>query len=142
MRDLDDVLGEHPDQRFTNSQTFEMTTDPSPTDEATRFTEPARTSPTAKMPGIEVANGEIEYPASAPVYTNPLSSSRTRSLNHAVFGAAPTITNNARVFKTRVSPLATWRIWIESRCFDPCSALTSAPYSMVILGSASRRLDR
>jgi hypothetical protein len=36
-----------------------MTTDPSPTDDATRFTEPARTSPTAKMPGCDVANGEV-----------------------------------------------------------------------------------
>ena len=31
------------------------TTEPSPTDEATRLTEPERTSPTAKMPGQEVA---------------------------------------------------------------------------------------
>ena len=30
------------------------TTDPSPTPEATRFTDPARTSPTAKTPGCEV----------------------------------------------------------------------------------------
>ena len=45
-------------QRLTNSQTLEITTDPSPTDEATRLTEPARTSPTAKMPGCDVAKGE------------------------------------------------------------------------------------
>ena len=32
-----------------------MTTEPSPTPEATRFTEPERTSPTAKMPGTAVA---------------------------------------------------------------------------------------
>src|SRR5262249_13535778 len=38
------------------SQTLEITTEPSPTAEATRLTEPARTSPTAKMPGWEVAN--------------------------------------------------------------------------------------
>ena len=44
--------------RLTNSQTLEITTDPSPTEEATRLTEPARTSPTAKMPGSEVAKGE------------------------------------------------------------------------------------
>ena len=36
---------------LTCSQTLEITTDPSPTAEATRFTDPARTSPTAKMPG-------------------------------------------------------------------------------------------
>lgn len=34
-------------RRFTKSHTAEMTTEPSPTEEATRFTEPARTSPTA-----------------------------------------------------------------------------------------------
>ena len=36
---------------LTCSQTLEITTEPSPTAEATRFTDPARTSPTAKMPG-------------------------------------------------------------------------------------------
>jgi hypothetical protein len=36
---------------LTCSQILEMTTEPSPTAEATRFTDPARTSPTAKMPG-------------------------------------------------------------------------------------------
>jgi hypothetical protein len=36
---------------LTCSQTLEITTDPSPTAEATRFTDPARTSPTANMPG-------------------------------------------------------------------------------------------
>jgi hypothetical protein len=39
-----------------------MTTDPSPTDEVTRFTEPARTSPTAKMPNPrkkELAEGKV-----------------------------------------------------------------------------------
>ena len=41
-----------------NSHTLEITTDPSPTEDATRLTEPARTSPTAKMPGNEVAKGE------------------------------------------------------------------------------------
>ena len=36
-------------------QTFEITTEPSPTAEATRLMEAARTSPTAKTPGQEVA---------------------------------------------------------------------------------------
>ena len=36
---------------LTCSQILEITTEPSPTAEATRFTDPARTSPTAKMPG-------------------------------------------------------------------------------------------
>jgi len=42
-------------QPLRNSHTLEMTTDPSPTDDATRLTDPARTSPTAKMPGCDVA---------------------------------------------------------------------------------------
>src|SRR5262249_37115675 len=79
---------------LTCSQTLEITTDPSPTAEATRLTEPARTSPTAKMPGCEVANGEACGPP--PVMTNPLSSSFTKPDNHSVFGAAPTMMNSAR----------------------------------------------
>lgn len=39
----------------TCSHTFEMTTEPSPTEAATRLTELARTSPTAKIPGCDVA---------------------------------------------------------------------------------------
>jgi hypothetical protein len=37
---------------------LEITTDPSLTEDAKRFTEPARTLPTAKIPVIEVANGD------------------------------------------------------------------------------------
>src|SRR6202040_4067445 len=79
--------------RFTNSQTLEITTDPSPTEEATRLTEPARTSPTAKIPGSEVAKGEAAPPVPEPVTTNPLSSSFTRPESHSVLGAAPTMMN-------------------------------------------------
>lgn len=39
----------------TCSHTLEMTTDPSPTEAATRLMELARTSPTAKIPGCDVA---------------------------------------------------------------------------------------
>src|ERR1700732_1223937 len=83
--------------RLTCSQTLEMTTDPSPTEEATRLTEPARTSPTAKTPGSEVAKGEAADPTPEPVIPNPLSSSFTRPESHSVFGAAPTMMNSARV---------------------------------------------
>jgi hypothetical protein len=41
--------------RFTNSHTLEITTEPSPTEEATRLTDPDRTSPTAKIPEHDVA---------------------------------------------------------------------------------------
>ena len=50
------------------------TTEPSPTPEATRLTEPERTSPTANTPGVVVAKGEASAarPASWPVTTKPL----------------------------------------------------------------------
>lgn len=44
----------HPHSRRWR-QTLDMTTEPSPTAEATRLTDPARTSPTAKTPGAEVS---------------------------------------------------------------------------------------
>ncbi len=43
------------DQGLRWRQTSEITTDPSPTPDATRLTDPDRTSPTAKMPGQDVA---------------------------------------------------------------------------------------
>ena len=43
---------------LTCAQTALITTEPSPTEDATRFTEPVRTSPTAKMPGADVSNSE------------------------------------------------------------------------------------
>ena len=52
---LDQACGNARPQRCTCSHTREMTTDPSPTALATRLTDPARTSPTAKIPGCEVA---------------------------------------------------------------------------------------
>src|SRR6185437_6064799 len=122
---------ERQDQRFTNSQTLEITTEPSPTEEATRLTEPARTSPTAKIPGIEVAKGESAEagPAPAPVITNPLSSSFTRPDSHSELGAAPTMMKSARVSTWRVAPVFTSRMVSATRCSAPCKALTSAPYS-------------
>jgi hypothetical protein len=49
------LIARRPAYPFRCSQTFEMTTEPSPTDEATLFTDPDRTSPTAKIPGRDVA---------------------------------------------------------------------------------------
>src|SRR4029077_18587671 len=90
--------------RLTNSHTLEITTDPSPTEDATRLTEPARTSPTAKMPGSEVAKGDDAEPSPEQVITKPLSSSFTRPESHSVFGAAPTMMNSARVSTRRDAP--------------------------------------
>src|SRR5437868_9258160 len=41
--------------RLSRDQIAPTTTEPSPTDDATRLTEPARTSPTAKMPQCDVS---------------------------------------------------------------------------------------
>src|SRR5258708_37466593 len=135
-------IGSGSHQWFTNSQTLDITTDPSPTEEATRLTEPARTSPTAKTPGNEVAKGEAADPLPEPVITKPLSSSFTRPESHSVFGAAPTMMNSARVSTTRLAPDVASRMVSASRWSAPCKALTSTPYSIVIPGSASSRLER
>src|ERR1700682_4234646 len=50
---------------------------PSPTEAATRLTEPERTSPMAKIPGRLVSSKRRLPPASVPVSTNPLASSAT-----------------------------------------------------------------
>src|ERR1700677_4766594 len=128
--------------RLTNSQTLEITTDPSPTEEATRLTEPARTSPTAKTPGSEVAKGEAADTVPEPVMTNPLSSSFTRPESQSVFGAAPTMMNSARVATFRDCPVSALRIVTLSRCSLPSSAVTSQLYSIVMPRSASSRLVR
>src|ERR1700733_10876074 len=127
---------------LTNSQTLEITTEPSPTEEATRLTDPARTSPTANTPGIEVAKGEAAPPSPKPVSTNPFLSSFTRPESHSVLGAAPTMMNSARVSITRLAPVFVLRIVSASRWSAPFKALTSALYSIVILGSAASRLER
>ena len=93
------------------------------------------------MPGSEAANGELA-PTASPVSTKPLSSSLTRSVSQSVFGAAPTMMKSARVGTVSSLPRAVLRIVTASRWSLPCSALTSAPYSIVIVGSASSRLDR
>src|SRR5215471_3301086 len=69
------------------------TTDPSPTLDATRLTELARTSPTAKMPGTLVSYGEIGvFPSTTwPVLTNPFASTATQPLSQSVLGTAPII---------------------------------------------------
>src|SRR5665213_787283 len=128
--------------RLTNSQTLEITTEPSPTEEATRLTDPARTSPTAKTPGSEVEKGEGGELSLKPVITKPFLSRLTRPESHSVLGAAPTMMNSARVSTTRVAPDFLSRMVSASRWSAPFKALTSALYSIVILESASSRLER
>src|ERR1700720_2073309 len=59
---------------------------PSPTDAATRLTDPERTSPIANTPGRLVSSGLRGF---ASVRTKPLASSVTDRDNHSVFGSAP-----------------------------------------------------
>src|SRR5260370_23277611 len=88
-------------------------TEPSPTADATRFTLPDLTSPTAKMPGLLVSSRSGRrtsgHPAfwrssgrrSVPVLTKFLSSSARHPLSQAVFGSAPVhqeqVTDRARL---------------------------------------------
>ncbi len=95
-----------------------------------------------RMPGCDVANGEVAGPSPDPVMTNPLSSSFTKPDSHSLFGAVPTMTKSARDSTTRLAPVFTSRMLTPSRCSAPCNALTSAPYSIVMPGSASSRLER
>ena|SRR6516162_1168735 len=84
---------------------YDTTTEPSPTADATRLTEFARTSPTAKMPGMLVAYGLSSKPSVLPVRIKPLLSSRTVPDNQPVFGSAPIITNTAEISLTIRSPV-------------------------------------
>src|ERR1700743_945959 len=84
---------------------YEMTTEPSPTAEATRFTESARASPTAKMPGVLVAEGEVSYPHGLPVRMKPLLSRRTAPYSQPVFGSAPIITKTVEISFVVRSPV-------------------------------------
>src|SRR6185295_15836053 len=85
-----------------------ITIEPSPTAEATRLIDPARTTPTAKMPAQLVASGcanawedaGSSQAADIPVRTNPLSS-RATQVSHSVFGAAPSMRNT----------FGTWWVW-------------------------------
>src|SRR5277367_137941 len=70
---------------------WDMTTDPSPTAEATRLTEPERTSPTAYTPGWLVPK-VASAPASLPVMMKPLASTARSLQSHVVLGLAPIMT--------------------------------------------------
>ena len=102
------------------------TTEPSPTPDATRLTEPERTSPTAKIPGVVVANGEDSaWPdSSRPVRTKPLLSSVRQRSSHSVFGSAPIMTNRFAIGRTVTSPL--------SRFVHPTWRKNSSPSKLVI----------
>src|ERR1700760_3442230 len=79
---------------------------PSPTAAAQRFTEPARTSPAAKIPGTLVSSAPGGRPSFAhagepltlgPVLTNPRSSNSISGGSQLVHGIAPIIEKTAVV---------------------------------------------
>src|SRR5436309_961210 len=90
---------------------------PSPTADATLFTFPDRTSPTAKTPGRLVSSrygGRVRGHAlcctppslkSRPVRMNPLVSSARHPCNQSVRGDAPVITNRCRIGWVEVFPV-------------------------------------
>src|SRR5947207_2681992 len=106
---------------------------PSPTAAATRFTDPERTSPTAKIPGTLVsrANGSrsaCQCPASiasAPVKTKPCSSRAISEGSQSVTASAPMRTNSALVSRRDVVPALRSMTSIASSCSSPCTATTS-----------------
>src|SRR5205814_2439924 len=75
-------------RRERKSCSWATTAAPSPMAAPTRFTDPERTSPTAKMPSTPVSSGSD--PTSAPVRMNPLSSSGTaHPASQLAAGSAP-----------------------------------------------------
>src|ERR1700730_9970719 len=75
---------------------------PSPTDAATRLTDPERTSPIANTPGRLVSSGLRGF---ASARTKPFASSVTPARdNHSVFGSAPMNKNRWRIARLSSSP--------------------------------------
>ena len=92
-----------------------MVAAPSPTAEATRLTDPWRTSPAAKTPGRLVSSGSAGRPGgqrpvpagrSGPVRMNPCRSRATLSPSHCVRGCEPIRTNRASAGTLRRAPEA------------------------------------
>src|SRR5580658_6750664 len=113
--------------------------EPSPTPDATRFTDPRRTSPTANTPGTLVSsnpgsrfNGQplgglpLRF-NSEPERMNPFSSRSTTPFSHSVPGRAPIKMNNELADTRETSPLAPQRTEIDSRRFSPCASTTLDP---------------
>ena len=89
-----------------------MVAAPSPTAEATRLTDPWRTSPAANTPGRLVSSGSGGRPGgqrvpagrSGPVRMNPCRSRATVPASHCVRGCAPIRTNKASAGTLRRAP--------------------------------------
>src|SRR5216684_560475 len=109
---------------------------PSPTAEATRFTLPERTSPTANTPGrlvssiwggrasVHSADPDAES-SSRPVTMNPLASRARQPRSHSVRGDAPAMMNTWWMSWTEVSRLGLSRQVTRSKCVPPSRAVIS-----------------
>src|SRR5437016_7485864 len=106
---------------FKYSWTNWTAIDPSPTAEATRLTEPERTSPAANTPGRLVSNRNgcrfkvqcRESPSSIPVRTKCFSSFSISDGNQSVRGVAPIKLKRAAVGSVFFSPVVFFKISIE-----------------------------
>src|SRR5581483_7353687 len=110
--------------------------DPSPTAEATRFTERARTSPATKTPGTLVSSKKGSRSSvqpfgrrpsiikSGPERMKPFLSRSTTPASHSVRGAAPMKMNRAVAGAVFVSPVSVLLRVIASRLFSPCASNT------------------
>src|SRR6266513_631719 len=95
--------------------------DPSPTAEATRLTEPERTSPAANTPGRLVSNKNgcrfkvqcRESPSSIPVRTKCFSSFSISDGNQSVRGVAPMKLKRAAIGSVSFSPVVLFKISTE-----------------------------
>src|ERR1700710_28537 len=122
---------------------------PSPMAPPTRFTDPERTSPTAKTPGTLDCSGLVALPTSfvqrAPVTTKPaLSNPTPQPASHAVAGSAPANRKRLRTSFTAVSPLIRLRQCARSRPVpgSPSRPPTSLLVRSSIFGAASIRSIR
>src|SRR6188508_2962947 len=106
----------------------------------TRLTEPARTSPIAKMPGTLVSSGLL-----APVFTKPFASSSTpQSVSHSVLGSAPRNRNTLRIGRVPSRPESRERQVTDSRpeSCEPVMSTISVPVSNSIFGIDEMRSMR
>ena len=113
-------------------------TDPSPTPEATRFTEPWRTSPTAKMPGTLVSSRNGSRSSVQPLGRCHRGSDQGRSEETALVAldqiAQPVgARQGSNKDEHRSSPararallVSEQRTEISSRCVSPCASATLA----------------
>ena len=123
---------------------------PSPTAEATRLTEPDRTSPAANTPGRLVSSRNGVPPGrpvgdcarAGPVRTNPLASVSISGGSQSVRGTAPMKLNSAGVFSVRASPVLLLTISTSPRWPSPDIRRTSVLRSTSMLGVCSIRRAR